>query len=99
MVITEPDVASARLLGLGSKPYPNNMPRMLDKDLTRFMQYDKIEQAIESRCWQGVVSTEYIGNQIKFNKYYAKELSPKTLVLHVFHTFFAQGPSGSPFLF
>ena len=70
---------------------------MLNKDLTRFMQYNKIEQAIERRCWQGVASSEYIGNQIKFNKYYGKELSPKTLVPHVFHTFFAQDPSGSPF--
>ena len=33
--------ASARLLGilgLGSKLYPGNMQRMLNKDLTRFMQ-------------------------------------------------------------
>jgi len=74
MVITEPAVPSTQLLGLGSKLYPSNMLCMLNKDLTRFMQYDKMEQAIERRCWQGVASTEYIGNQIKFNKYYAKEL-------------------------
>ena len=37
MVITEPAVASARLLGLGSKLYPSNIPRVLNKDLTRFM--------------------------------------------------------------
>ena len=35
MVITEPTVASARLLDLDSKPYHNNMLRMLNKDLTR----------------------------------------------------------------
>ena len=38
MVITEPAVASTRLLGLGSKLYPSNMPCMLNKDLSRFMQ-------------------------------------------------------------
>ena len=37
MVVTEPAVASAWLLGLGSKLYPSNMPRMLNKDLTRFV--------------------------------------------------------------
>ena len=99
MIITEPAVPSTQLLGLGSKLYPSNMLCMLNKDLTRFMQYNKIEQAIERRCWQGVASTEYIGNQIKFNKYYGKEPSPKTLVPHVFHNFFAQDSSGSPFLF
>ena len=36
MAITEPAVASARLLGLGSKLHPRNMPRMLNKNLTRF---------------------------------------------------------------
>ena len=36
--ITEPDVASARLLGLGSKLYLRNMLRMLNKNLTRFIQ-------------------------------------------------------------
>ena len=34
IVISEPAVASTRLLGLGSKLYPSNMPRMLNKDLT-----------------------------------------------------------------
>ena len=38
MAITEPAVASARLLRLGSKVSPRNMPRMLNKNLTRFMQ-------------------------------------------------------------
>ena len=38
MVISERAVAIAQLLGLGSKLYPINMPRMLNKDLTRFMQ-------------------------------------------------------------
>ena len=31
-------VTSARLLGLGLKLYPSNMQRLLNKDLTRFMQ-------------------------------------------------------------
>ena len=35
MVITEPAVPSAQLLGLDSKLYPSNMQRMLNKDLTR----------------------------------------------------------------
>ena len=38
MIIIEPAVASAWLLGLGSKLYPSNMLDMLNKDLTRFMQ-------------------------------------------------------------
>ena len=38
MVITESAVASTQLLGLSSKLYPSNMQRMLNKDLTRFMQ-------------------------------------------------------------
>ena len=36
MVITEPNVLSAPLLGLGSKLYPSNVQRMLNKDLSRF---------------------------------------------------------------
>ena len=66
MVITVSAVPSTQL-------YPSNMLCMFNKDLTRFMQYDKFEQAIERLCWQGVVSTEYIVNQKNFNKYYAKE--------------------------
>ena len=38
MVITEPTVASAWLLGLGSKLYPSNMLNMLNRDLTQFMR-------------------------------------------------------------
>ena len=38
MVIAEPTVPSARLVGLGLRPYPNNMPRMLNKDLSLFKQ-------------------------------------------------------------
>jgi len=38
MVITEPVAVGIRVLGLGSKLYPSNMPRMLNKDLTRFVQ-------------------------------------------------------------
>ena len=35
MAITEPTVATARLLDLDSKLYHSNMLRMLNKDLTR----------------------------------------------------------------
>ena len=38
IAITEPAVASRRLLGLGSKLYPSNMGRMLNKGLIWFMQ-------------------------------------------------------------
>ena len=38
MVTTEAAVPRARLLGLSLKLYPGNMERMLNKDLTRFMQ-------------------------------------------------------------
>ena len=38
MVITKPAVPRARLLGLGSKLYPSNMQRILNKDLIRFKQ-------------------------------------------------------------
>ena len=38
MFILKPAVTSARLLGLGLKLYPSNMQRLLNKDLTRFMQ-------------------------------------------------------------
>ena len=37
MVITERAEPSARLVGLGSKLYPSNMQRMLNKGLTQFM--------------------------------------------------------------
>ena len=37
MVTTEPSVACAWVVGLGSKLYLRNMPRMLNKDVTRFM--------------------------------------------------------------
>ena len=37
-VTTEPAVPSARLLGLGSKLYPSNMLRMLNKNLNCFVQ-------------------------------------------------------------
>ena len=51
MVITEPAVASARLLGLGSKLYPSNIQGMLKKDLiTQFMiQSPRVRQ----NRWQG----------------------------------------------
>ena len=38
MALTEPAVASTRLLGLGSKLHPRNMPCMPNKNLPRFMQ-------------------------------------------------------------
>ena len=38
MAMTEPTAASVRLLGLGSKLYPSNMPRKLNIDLTPLMQ-------------------------------------------------------------
>ena len=38
MVIAEPTVPSAGLLGLGSRLYPSNMPRMPNKDRTRSKQ-------------------------------------------------------------
>ena len=37
MAITEPAVASTRLLSLSAKLYPSNMPRMVNKDFSRFM--------------------------------------------------------------
>ena len=38
MVTTEPAVASAQTLGLGSKVYPCKMQHKLNKDFTPFMQ-------------------------------------------------------------
>ena len=38
VVIAEPAVPSARLLSLGSKVFPSEMQRMLNKDLARFIQ-------------------------------------------------------------
>ena len=38
IVIIEPAVAGTRLLDLDSKLYPSNMPRVLNIDLTRFIQ-------------------------------------------------------------
>ena len=37
-VITEPVAVGVRVLGLGSKLYPSNLQRMLNKDLTRSKQ-------------------------------------------------------------
>ena len=48
MVITEPAVASSQLLGLGLKLYPSNMPRMLNKHLTRFMQSESFSSTPKS---------------------------------------------------
>ena len=52
MVITEPAVLSAWLLGLSSNPYPSNMKRMLNKiystDSCRvFLKFAEIEQVNE----------------------------------------------------
>ena len=49
MVIAEPTVPSARLLGLGSRLYPSNMPRMPNKDRTRF----NLEGPESSKWMQG----------------------------------------------
>ena len=62
MVTTEPAVGSPRLLGLGSKLYPSNIQRMLNKDLSQFMQSlsrqnAEIKQAKGSLCWQGALTT------------------------------------------
>ena len=55
MLIPEITVASEWLLGLGSKLYPSDMQRMLNKDLTQFVQSlsSKIDQVKERLCWQG----------------------------------------------
>ena len=51
MVITELSVPSAQLLGLGSKLYPSNIQRMLNKGLTRFkLEYARIEEAKDTLC-------------------------------------------------
>ena len=59
MVIAEPTVPSARLLGLGSRLYPSNMPCMRNKDRTRFKQRlsrrATIEQVNARRCSQSDV--------------------------------------------
>ena len=59
MVIAEPTVPSVRLLGLGSRLYPSNMPRMRNKDRTRFKQRlsrrATIEQVNARRCSQSDV--------------------------------------------
>ena len=58
MVITEPAVPSERLLGLGLKQYPRNEQRMLNNDLTQFVQSlsrvrqnrQMKERALKARC-------------------------------------------------
>lgn len=64
-VIAEPTVPSTRLLGLDSRLYPSNMPRMPNKDRTRFKQRlsrrATIEQVNARRCSQSdVVHTIFI---------------------------------------
>ena len=44
-LITEPPLPSAWLLGLGSKLFANNIQRMLNKDLTRFMQIESFSSS------------------------------------------------------
>ena len=56
MVINDPAVASTQLLGLGLKVYPSNMPRMLNKDLTRFI----LDQRL---CRQGVRPIARMSNE------------------------------------
>ena len=49
IVITEPAVQSAWLLGMGSRLYPSNMQRVLNKDLTQFRQsLSRVRQNLES---------------------------------------------------
>ena len=48
MALTEPAVASARLLDLGSKLYPRKMPRMLNKKVIRFMH--RLPQVRQNRA-------------------------------------------------
>ena len=63
MVITEPAVASTRLLDLGSKLYPSNMQRILKKDLTQFMESlsrVRQNQASQERVyWQGEIQATW----------------------------------------
>ena len=49
MVITEPTVPSAWLLGLDSKLYPSNKQHMFNKDLTLLMHVRQ-NRAIERGC-------------------------------------------------
>ena len=64
VAITEPTVSSAWLLGLGSKLFPSNMQRMLNKDLPPFMSsLSRVRQngaAIgkESLYWLGTFRPE-----------------------------------------
>ena len=49
IVITEPAVQSAWVLGMGSRLYPSNMQRVLNKDLTQFRQsLSRVRQNLES---------------------------------------------------
>lgn len=52
MVITVPAIPSERLWALGSKLYVSNMQRMLNKNLTGFMQSPSNRQTKERLCWQ-----------------------------------------------
>ena len=64
MVITEPALPSKGILG--SKLYPGNMPRMLNKDRTRFSSTPgKIEQAKERLCWWDSNNANQIGQNQK----------------------------------
>ena len=49
MVITALAVASTRLSGLGSKVHPRNIRRMLNRDVTPFMQSLSRVRQIKSR--------------------------------------------------
>ena len=58
--IAEPTVATT---GLGSKPYPSNLPRIcstkISFDSSRvFLKYAKIQQEKERLCWQGETPPE-----------------------------------------
>ena len=67
-VIAEPTVPRPRLsLNLGSKLYPNNMQRMLDKDLLDLEYTNKIEPAKEAFCWQDVQRLNWRQKQERLN--------------------------------
>ena len=54
MIITEPAVPTARLLGLGSKLYPSNMQHMPNKDFSRF--FESLSSTSKSRKWKALMA-------------------------------------------
>ena len=60
MVIIEPAVAGTRLLDLGSKLYPSNMPRVLNIELTRFVQSESFSSTLEYAKFERAKERLYI---------------------------------------